>query len=70
VVSRRRVTGFWDRRGVWHELDEPDRLATWKQLYRLNALGQLDVVPHRHQVEPITMAEAAAAIADAEDEDW
>jgi hypothetical protein len=63
-MSRPSIRGFLDRRGVWRELDEPDARATAKQLLWLNANGQLDVVPHRHQFEPITKGEAAHAIAD------
>jgi hypothetical protein len=58
-VSRRSITGYEDARGVWHDLRDPDGPATGKQLLWLNANGMLDVVPHRHQFEPVTKGEAA-----------
>lgn len=65
MVSRRRaITGYEDARGGWHPLSDPDGAPTGRQLIWLNANGMLDVVPHRHQFEPITKGEAAAVIAD------
>lgn len=64
-MSRRRsIMGYEDARGVWHDLRDPDGPATGKQLLWLCHNGMLDLVPHRHQVEPITSGEAASAIAD------
>jgi hypothetical protein len=64
-VSRPSIRGYLDKRGVWRELRDPDKPATGRQLAWLNRRGQLDVVPHPHQFEAITMGEAAAAIDDA-----
>ena len=65
-MTRPSIRGFLDRRtGVWRELRDPDKPATGRQLAWLNRRGQLDVVPHPHQFEVITMGEAAAAIDDA-----
>lgn len=69
LVTRSSIVGFYDRRGVWRELRDPDSRASSRQLLWLNANGMLDVVPHRHQLEPITRGEAAAAIADIHAED-
>jgi hypothetical protein len=65
MSARPRVVGFVDpRSGVWRELKDPDALASMRQLYRLNATGSLDVV-EPGSVQPITVGEAAAAVADA-----
>ena len=68
-MSRRRITGFVDPlSGEWRELVEPDGPPTWRQLLRLNALGLLELIPPG-QGAPLTKAEAAAAIDDAETAD-
>jgi hypothetical protein len=65
-VSRRSITGFEDARGGWHELREPDARATGKQLLKLNAMGMLDI-GQPFEFSPLTIGEAAAAIADTPD---
>lgn len=64
-MTRRRITGFafdFD----WRELKDPDGPPTLRQLARLNYLGCLELVP-AGVAEPITKAQAAAAIDDAGD---
>ena len=62
--ARRRLTGFHAVSGEWRALVEPDGPASGAQLRRLNALGMLELVdPDR--AEPLTKAEAAAAISEA-----
>ena len=64
-MSRRRITGFVDERVFeWRELADPDGPASGRQLRRLNALGRLQLVAPG-EAEPLTKAEAAAAIVDA-----
>lgn len=68
-MTRPSIRGFLTKRGTWHELRDPDAAATGRQLMWLNAHGMLDITWHPHQFEPVTVGEAAAAIADAVDRD-
>jgi hypothetical protein len=64
-MGRRRITGFVDARsGEWCDLREPDGPPSARQLWRLNQLGMLELVPPG-QAAPLTKGEAAAAIDDA-----
>jgi len=66
-VSRPRLDGF--RFGdEWRNLKNPTGPPTWRQLLRLNALGCLELVPPGES-QPITKAEAAYALNDAQPDD-
>jgi hypothetical protein len=61
-VSRRRILGFLDWRGVWRDLPDPDAPATPHQLAKLNRLGMLGEPGLPYESDPITKAEAAGEI--------
>jgi hypothetical protein len=61
-MSRRSITGFVDDRAwEWRELRDPDGPPTWRQVRALFRAGALKLV-EPGAAEPITKAEAAAAI--------
>ena len=62
LLALRTLATFIDRRsGQVRELEEPDGLATHRQLHLLNRRGLLIVIEHG-QATPLTKGEAAYAI--------
>lgn len=66
-MKRPRLDGFWFG-SEWRALVNPDGPPTARQLLKLNALGCLELVP-ASDAQPITKAEAAYALNDAQQDD-
>jgi hypothetical protein len=61
MSTRPSIIGFRHANGQWVDIVDPDALATWRQLFRLNAAGMLEIVAPG-ATKPISKGEAAAAI--------